>query len=110
MKQALFQLAPDPRPPSTRARFEDYDQRHPEVWDLFVRFATEAHDAGRARYSARAIVHRIRWECSVQRHDGDAFRINDHFASHYARKLIDSDPVRFGSFFELRTINEESRA
>ena len=110
MKQALFQLEPDPRPRSTRARFEDYDQRHPEVWDLFVRFATEAHDAGRARYSARAIVHRIRWECSVQRHDGDAFRINAHFASHYARKLIDSDPVRFGSFFELRTINEESRA
>ena len=110
MKQALFQLEPDPRPRSTRARFEDYDQRHPEVWDLFVRFATEAHDAGRARYSARAIVHRIRWECSVQLHDGDAFRINDHFASHYARKLIDSDPVRFGSFFELRTINEESRA
>ena len=110
MRQALFELEPDPRPRSIRARFEDYDERHPEVWDLFVRFATEAHAAGRARYSARAIVHRIRWECSVQRHDGDAFRINDHFASHYARKLIDSDPVRFGSFFELRTINEESRA
>ena len=42
MKQALFELEPDPRPRSTRARFEDYDQRHPEVWDLFVRFATEA--------------------------------------------------------------------
>ena len=110
MKQALFQLEPAPRPRSTRAPVPDYDQRHPELWELFVRFATEAHDAGRARYSARAIVHRIRWECSVQRHDGDAFRINDHFASHYARKLIDSDPVRFGSFFELRTINEESRA
>ena len=110
MRQTFLELEPEPRPRSARARFEDYDHRHPEGWELFVHFARQARQAGRDRYSARAIVHRIRWERSIERQDGDAFRINDHFAGHYARKLMHEDPDRFGGFFELREMQEESRA
>jgi len=104
--QQMLDLDPARRPMSRRDRFLDYDNRHPEVWQLFCQFSREAKRAGLSRYSARAIVHRIRWECSVQRHTGDSFRINDHFAGHYARKLIAADPAQWGGFFELREIKD----
>jgi len=110
MHQALLELDARPRRGSARDRFQDYDRRHPEVWELFVEFSREARRAGLSRYSARAIVHRIRWECSIHRQQADAFRINDHYAGHYARKLIASDPARWSGFFELREMHEESRA
>ncbi len=89
-------------PLTERQRFARYDHDHPEVWEYFVRFATEARNAGRSRYSARAIIHRIRWECAVERADREPFKINDHLAGRYARKLVDSDPATWSGFFEFR--------
>ncbi len=88
---------------SIQARFEAFHRAHPEVYDLFCRFANEMLIAGHGRYSARAIVHQIRWHHDVnpERHSG--FKINDHFSSRYARLLVDSNP-RFDGFFELREL------
>lgn len=88
--------------PGEASAFEKYDREQPEVWELFVRFANEARDSGRSRYSARAIIHRIRWECAVERPTGKPFKINDHLAGRYARKLIGADPDKWEGFFELR--------
>ena len=102
IQTTLFPEAAVVTPKTIQEKFEEYDRNHPEVWDLFVRFAWEARDAGRDRYSARAIIHRIRWECAIENPAGDAFKINDHLAGRYARKLIGADPDKWEGFFELR--------
>jgi hypothetical protein len=95
----------DPRSDeSIDARFVEFDAAHPEVYDLFKRFALELLGRGRERYSADAILHRIRWHYAVNPgKEFDGFKINDHFSSRYARKLAAED-VRFAEFFEFRVL------
>jgi hypothetical protein len=81
---------------------EQYDRDHPDVWQLFVKLAREAKDKGLTRFSARAIIHRIRWEYTIDRADNDGFKINDHMSTYYAHKLVGVDP-RFADFFEFRS-------
>lgn len=92
---------------SIQARFEEFHEAHPEVYWLFRHFAQEVRLAGHRRYSADAILHRIRWEYDVNRHRDGGFKINDHFSSRYARLLMADDPS-FEGFFatrELRNID-----
>lgn len=84
------------------AAFERFDADNPKVYQLFKRFAAEARAAGHKRYSSDAILHRIRWHVSVET-IGCEFKINDHFSSRFARKLI-GDDASFAEFFELRTL------
>jgi len=90
--------------PDIDARFAEFDAANPDVWDEFVRLATRAINAGRARYSADAIVHLIRWERNVVRKtDGSEFKINDQYTSRYVRKWQAAFPLWAG-FFETRTL------
>lgn len=87
--------------------FEKFDSDNPEVWSLFQRFAFEAFVAGHRRFSADAILHRIRWQTSVEMvaAGGAArlrFKINDHFSAFYARKFARCHPAQ-SDFFELRS-------
>lgn len=86
-------------------RFEAFHAAHPEVFQLFARFASELRRAGRTHYSADAILHRVRWECAVNPERDSGYKINDHFSSRYARKLANTDP-RFATFFEFRKLRE----
>ena len=88
---------------SIDARFATFDTEHPEVWALFRRFACELLAAGRSRGSSDQICHRIRWETAVNPGHDSGFKINDHFTSRYARKLVASDS-RFADFFEFRRL------
>lgn len=85
------------------ARFQrwlKFHRENPQVWELFRGFAVEAR-AARERFSARMIVHRIRWYTAVETTDED-YKINDHVSPYYARLLAWTEPEMFGSFFELR--------
>lgn len=88
-------------------RFAEFLKTNPDVWDLFKRLAYRAQASGVHRYSAKAIIERIRWEYTVERKrsdgDRDDFKINDHFTSRFVRKLITEDPT-FAGFFETRQI------
>lgn len=85
--------------------FEVFHAEHPEVWTLFQRLAHEVRQSGWNKYSADALIHRIRWHYHVEQ--GDAkFKINDHFLSRYARKLVEADPT-FAEFFEFRRLSKE---
>jgi hypothetical protein len=85
----------------TRRAFDAFHAQHPEVYDLFARFAHELRYAGRTRYSARTIVERIRWHYAVNPdHDG-GFKINDWFSAHYGRLLVQREPD-FAGMFEMR--------
>lgn len=109
MTTSLFDNPPAPatrRHLSIQERFEGFHENHPEIYELFQRFARELRDAGRSHYSADAILHRIRWEYDVNPRHDEQFKINDHFSSRYARLLIEDD-ASFEGFFSLRNLMRE---
>ena len=83
------------------ARFAEFDRENPSVWTHFVRFTEEAIATGRTHYSARDIIHRIRWHLTIETKSDDGFKINNNHSPYYARKLIRLRPELAG-FFELR--------
>lgn len=84
--------------------FLEYDALHDEMWRLFRQFAFEAIRSGHSRFSADAILHRIRWFCTVE-HGAGGFKVNDHFSAFYARKFVRCFPEH-ARFFELRARRE----
>lgn len=89
-----------------RKAFARFHQEHPEIYALFDKFAKQAIARGHRRFSADAILHRIRWEASVER-IGAPYKINDHFSAYYARLWIENNPGR-KHFFELRIAEGET--
>ena len=80
--------------------FERFHRLNPHVYGLFVRFANQAKSR-RPRFSARTILHRIRWETMVETDDPAGFKINDHWSPFYVR-MIEKDHPEFAGFFEKR--------
>lgn len=80
--------------------FAEFLVAQPDVFPLFCRLAREVRAAGHKRYSADAIVHRIRWHYTIELAQAD-FKINNWFRAPMARKLERED-VSFEGFFEYR--------
>jgi hypothetical protein len=80
--------------------FEKFDRENPIVWELFCNFTHELIRAGRTRYSADAILHRIRWETAVKTKD-EMFKLNNNHAVFYGEKFMNTFPIYRG-FFEQR--------
>lgn len=97
MQPDLFSAAPP------RAPFPDGIPL--DVGTLFEKFALELVRSGRKRYSARAIIHRIRWHYHVER--GIDFKVNDHCSTPLARWFHETYPQHNG-FFETRERREEN--
>lgn len=72
------------------------------LYRLFERVADEVRAAGFTRFSADAILHRIRWHRLIERGDR-TFRVNNNESSKLARALIARRP-EFRDFFELRVL------
>ena len=86
--------------PTAEEKFRRYHRDNPHVFQLFKRFANEVRLAGHRRYSAVAIVNRIRWHFSVET-KGDSFKMNNNYTAFYARLLVQNYP-EFEDFFEFR--------
>ena len=71
-----------------------------EVCILFERLALEVAKAGFARYSADAVLHRIRWHEQIER-GNRGFRANNNWTAPLARWFLKRNPQLPG-FFELR--------
>ena len=67
----------------------------------FERLTLEVIKTGRTRYSADAILHRIRWHFNIERGD-DSFKCNNNWTSTLARWFMERHPEHKG-FFEIRT-------
>lgn len=80
--------------------FRTYHQTHPEIFQLFAKYAYEMRKTGRKKYSAKTIMERIRWHCDVQER-GQEFKINNSYTAMYARLLVHKIP-EFSGFFEFR--------
>lgn len=99
-----------PEPPPAKAKksiaetFEDWLALNPEAFPMFVRIALEYKRAtGKDRWSADAIIHRMRWEYEVVLKRVDEFKISDHMSSRLSRKAMAENPELVG-FFETRTL------
>lgn len=66
----------------------------------FESLALELHGLGFKKYSADAILHRLRWHHHVELGDA-AFKLNDHWTAPLARWFMNRNP-KAGKFFELR--------
>ena len=71
-----------------------------DICQLFERFALDAARSGRKRFSADAILQRIRWFESIERCNTE-FKCNDHFTAPLARWFLAKHP-EYPKFFELR--------
>lgn len=70
------------------------------ICDLFEQLALQIARAGFKRYSADAILHRIRWHFQIDRGDRD-FKCNDHWTAPLARWFVARHPEH-RDLFELR--------
>jgi len=87
-------------------RFNRFDEENPYVWELFVRFADEARNAGRKVYSVNAIFERIRWHTDIETVSDTPFKLSNNHRAYYARKYMSSDPAREG-FFRTKKVKGE---
>lgn len=83
----------------TKDKFDEYDAKHPEIYDMFKHFALMA-TVKKKQYSAKSIFHRIRWETDIGDKEGD-YKIDDGWISHYARKFAKEFP-KYENFFKFR--------
>ena len=89
---------PAPPPPPPRDRLSGIP---PEVVSLFEKLALEISARGFEKYSARAILHRIRWHYHIDKGDRD-FTCNNNWTPTMARWFLDRHP-ELGDFFETRS-------
>ena len=87
-------------------RFAVWHEANPRVWDLFVQFTFDVIRAGRPYYSARDIVHRIRWHTNIEMRAVDEFKINNNWSPYYARLFVQAFP-EYEGFFEMRSADSD---
>ena len=93
--------------------FYKFHRENPSVYVLFKQFAADARRAGHLKFSARTILHRIRWETSVvTREDarnpktGKQLKINDHHSPYYSRMYMEEQGCP--GFFETRAASVQA--
>lgn len=90
---------------SIRKAFHVFDSEHPEVFEMFEKFAFEAVQAGTEKLGAAAVWERMRWETAVGQKmgGGPIYRLNNNFRAYYARKFMQKHP-ECGQLFETRKV------
>lgn len=87
-------------------KFRDFHKTNPHVYQILVRLAREAKQAGKTKISVVLLVQVARWEIMFQTDSDDGFKINNSFTSRYARMIMDNEKDLDG-FFELRKLAKE---
>lgn len=80
--------------------FDRFHAANPHVYDLFDKYTKELIHAGHRKFSADAIIQRIRWDGAVQT-NGDTYKINNNIRAGYPRLWMENNPEHQG-FFETR--------
>jgi hypothetical protein len=84
------------------AAFWRFHADNPAVYLLFDKFAHQIIAAGFQRYSADAVIHRIRWHTNIVARN-PVLRISNNHASYYARLWMANNP-KHTRLFELRAV------
>ena len=84
----------------TQDDFQKHVEDNPHIYPMFVKFSLEAAQYNK-RYSAQAVIERIRWETSV-REKGSKFKFSHNWRSFYAKKFMNDFP-EYDGFFTTRS-------
>ena len=84
-----------------RAQCNEFHQQHPDVWDLFERFALDMIARGFEHYSVAAVWERIRWEKDAGGDGQSEFKLNNNHKAFYARRFHRKHP-QYDGFFRTR--------
>lgn len=86
----------------TIAKFINYLEEHPQIWQQFEKFALKILASGQTKSSAKLIMERIRWEEEIENKNAE-FKISNNFTAYFARCFILKYPEHKG-FFEFREL------
>lgn len=93
------------------ARFLEFHNENPVVYQMWDRFTRFAIMKGHKRVGAALIMERIRWETSMglvdSRPDGERLKINDHHKAYYARLWMENNP-QYRGLFQTRTVEGDN--
>lgn len=90
-----------------RDECQEWHEKHPKVWELFVKFTFERINRGFKNYSARGIFHRIRWETNQATNVDGGFKVGNNHSPFYARKFMLTYP-QYDGFFRVREQTSKS--
>jgi len=88
-----------------RELFLDFHNQNPHVYKMFSEQVFRALDAGRKRFSAKAIFEWLRWELAFKTTDPQ-FKLNNNYPALYARLFIQQYP-QHENLFEMRGLRAE---
>ena len=96
------------------SHFQKFHQENPHIYQYFKRFAFEVISHGFDHYSARAIIHRIRWHLAVNTKEimpnpDDPTRnlkICNNHTPYYSRMFMEDFPQHVGFFRTRETLGE----
>ena len=86
--------------------FYKYHEDNPNVYELFKQFTFYMIDAGWNRYSAHAIIQRVRWESDIKTISTDGLKISNNHFPYYARLFMEDYPDHDG-FFVIHNLKDE---
>lgn len=96
--------APAALEPTLQHRFDEFQRKHPEVYDELVRLAQEWRDAGKTKCGIAMLFEVLRWQRGIFRYRGDDFKLNNDFRSRYVRLICERDPD-LGAMFDQRELH-----
>lgn len=88
------------------AKWIEYCEANPHVFDWFLKEALELKEAGCPKYSIQGLVEVFRWLSRKGVIKTDGFKISNDHAAYYARALMWCEPELRG-FFDVRPLKEE---
>lgn len=91
---------------SIDARFREFHQHNPKVYQQLVQLAREAKQSGRHRIGIKMLWEVARWNLSRDLRYDETFKLPNDYHSRYARLMMDQEPDLRG-IFETRQLRSE---
>lgn len=86
-----------------KAKFLNYHNDNPVVFNMFERFTMNAIKSGRKNFGAKLVGERLRWYSQVETKN-DIFKINNNYISFYARMFEEKHPEYKGFFRKRKSV------
>ena len=107
-QQPETQELPEDYSPEDWAKFHEYHEQHPQVWEAFKAECFRLRAAGVARCGVKGIMEDLRRDPQLQREASSAFKINNTLTAMYARYIVQEHP-EFKTFFKFRPVRGISK-
>ena len=88
---------------SLQRRFDEFHQANPQVYAFLVERCREVYRPGR-KIGMTLLISQLRWQSLVKTDSKDGYKINQNFASRYARLII-ADHPEWDGLFEFRALH-----